>query len=189
MKLTTKLVSVLVCGTILVLGIETYYSVRDEVQTFQADLRRDASQRALTLAALIQDVWARAAAAGAAIDRRCERTGSLGRAVGLAERRTGGSAAAKGIPEQLAEIRAGREVLFQKRDSSGHGFLYTYVPSSSAALGRARSNCLTRSTDWIGFGTNATIGAGAVGTLCWPVVASSSRCWEFPWWAAPGTVD
>ncbi|HUE12716.1 MAG TPA: hypothetical protein VMR25_01010 [Planctomycetaceae bacterium] len=57
MKLTTKLVSVLVFGTILVLGIETYYSVRDNVQTFQADLRRDASQRALTLAALIQDVW------------------------------------------------------------------------------------------------------------------------------------
>jgi hypothetical protein len=31
MKLTTKLVSVLVFGTILVLGIETYYSVRDNV--------------------------------------------------------------------------------------------------------------------------------------------------------------
>jgi len=33
MKLTTKLVSALVLGTIVVLGIETYFSVRDDVQT------------------------------------------------------------------------------------------------------------------------------------------------------------
>ena len=57
MKLMTKLVVALVCGTILVLGIETYFSVRDDVQTFREDLRRDASQRARTLAVLIQDVW------------------------------------------------------------------------------------------------------------------------------------
>src|SRR5580698_1527340 len=120
MKLKTKLVSALVFGTIVILGIESYYSVGDEVHTFQDDLRRDERQRAVTVAALIQDVW---------------RTSGEQRALQLVDDANAQGASGvrwvwlnagpddprrpKVSPEQLAEIRAGREVLFQQRDSSG----------------------------------------------------------------------
>jgi two-component system, NtrC family, sensor kinase len=166
MKLTTKLVSVLVFGTILVLGIETYYSVRDEVQTFQADLRRDASQRALTLAALIQDVWRTSGEQRALqlIDDANKQGASGVRWVWL-DAGPGDPRRPKVSPEQLAEIRTGREVLFQERDSSGHGYLYTYI---SPKLGGSRPGALELSYSLDGldrFRHNAMIGAGAVGTL------------------------
>ena len=154
MKLATKLVFLLVFGTILVLGVETYFFVRDDVQTFQADLRRDAGQRTRTLAALIQDVWRTSGERRALqlIDDANAEGPSGVRWVWL-DAGPDDPRRPKASPTQLAEIRQGREVLFQERDQSGHGFLYTYISLKVGGSRPGRSNWPIRSTGWTGSGT------------------------------------
>ncbi|HEX4070968.1 MAG TPA: ATP-binding protein [Planctomycetaceae bacterium] len=166
MKLTTKLVAALVCGTILVLGIETYFSVRDDVQTFRQDLRRDASQRARSLAGLIQDVWKVSGERRALqlIDDANAEGPSGVRWVWL-DAQPGEPRAPKASPAQIAEIRQGQEVLIQEREPSGHGFLYTYL---SPNLGGSRPGAIEMAYSLDGldrFRHNAIIGAGVVSIL------------------------
>ncbi len=166
MKLMTKLVVALVCGTILVLGIETYFSVRDDVQTFREDLRRDASQRARTLAVLIQDVWKVSGEPRALhlIDDANAEGPSGVRWVWL-DAQPGEPRAPKASPAQIAEIRQGKEVLIQEREPSGHGFLYTYL---SPHVGGSRPGALELAYSLDGldrFRHNAIIGAGVVSIL------------------------
>jgi signal transduction histidine kinase len=166
MKLTTKLVAALVFGTIVVLGIETYFSVRDDVQTFRQDLHRNASQRARTLATLIQDVWRTSGERRALqlIDDANAEGPSGVRWVWL-DAQPADPRRPKASADQLDEIRKGREVLFQERDQSGRGLLYTYV---SLKIGGSRPGALELAYPLDGldrFRHNAMIGAGVVSAL------------------------
>ena len=171
MKLTAKLVSVLVFGTILVLGVETYFSVRDDVQTFREDSARDAGQRARTLGALIQDVWRTSGEKRALqlIDDANAEGPSGVRWVWL-DAAPGSSRTPKASPEQLAEIRSGHEVLFEKRDQAGHGLLYTYVSLSVGTARPGARNWPIRSTVSIGSGTMRWSGPAWSAACCSPAV-------------------
>jgi two-component system NtrC family sensor kinase len=166
MKLTTKLVSALVVGTILILGIETCLSVRDDVQTFRQDLQRDASQRSLSLAALIQDVWRTSGERRALqlIDNANAQGPSGVRWVWL-DAGSDDSRRPIATPEQINEIREGHEVLFEKRDQSGHGYLYTYFSPNVGASRRGALE-LAYSLDGLDrFRHNAIIGAGVASAI------------------------
>jgi signal transduction histidine kinase len=166
MKLTAKLVSFLVLGTILVLGIETYLSVRDDVRTFQDDMRQDAAQRARTLGALIQDVWRTSG------ERRALQLIDDANAEGPSRVRWVWLDAGPGDPRrpqassaQIAEVRTGRQTMFQERDRFGHDFLYTYAPTQ---VGASRPGALELAYSLDGldrFRHNAVIGAGLAGAI------------------------
>jgi signal transduction histidine kinase len=166
MKLALKLVAFLVVGTILVLGIETYFSVRDDVRTSQEDMRHDAAQRARTLEALIQDVW-RTSGERRALqlidDANAEGPSSV-RWVWL-DAGPDDPRRPKATSAQLAEVRAGRQTMFEDRDRSGHNSLYTYA---LAKVGTQRPGAieLAYSLDGLDrFRHNAVIGAGLVGAI------------------------
>jgi len=59
-KLTAKLVVLLIVGVILVVGAEAVVSIWQDVSTFKNDTRDDAEQMAGTLRQLVQHVWATA---------------------------------------------------------------------------------------------------------------------------------
>ena len=187
MKLTFKLVSLLVFGTILVLGVETWFSIRDAVQTFQEDLRRDASQRARSLAGLIQDVGAPSGEQRAlALIDEANADGPSGVRWVWLDAGPGDPRRPKASPEQIVQIRQGREVVFQERDSSGHGFLYTYF-SPKVPTPRPGALELGYSLDGADrFRHNAILGAAWSARSCWSGAAwlsqlSGLRSWEIPW--------
>ena len=73
-------------------------------------------------------------------------------------------------PDQVVAIRRGEEVLFQKRDRSGHGLLYTYLSLDVGGLAPGALE-LAYSLDGLDrFRHNAMVDAGAVGSCCWPEV-------------------
>jgi len=57
MKLTTKIVSLWMAGTLIVVAAGTFFAIRHDGRLLQDDLRSEASEIGQTLAPLIQDAW------------------------------------------------------------------------------------------------------------------------------------
>lgn len=130
MRLTAKLVSLLVAGMILVLAIEAVISIHRDVEVFEVDMRRDANQLGRTLKDLTEDVW---------------RTNGQQRALQLIEdaneeellvsvrwvwldARAGDTYRPRAPAERLEPVGRGQQISLQERDETGRGFLYTYIP-------------------------------------------------------------
>jgi hypothetical protein len=57
MRLTAKIVSLWMAGTLIVVAAGTFFAIRHDVRLLQADMQADAVEIGHTLAPLIQDAW------------------------------------------------------------------------------------------------------------------------------------
>ena len=57
MKLTAKIVSFWMAGTLIVVAAGTFFAIRHDVRLLQVNMRADAGEVGRTLAPLIQDAW------------------------------------------------------------------------------------------------------------------------------------
>jgi signal transduction histidine kinase len=146
MKLTAKLVFLLIAGAILVVGAETMVSIWQDVRTFEVEMRQDANRMGHTLRDLVEDVWVTGGQQRALrlIDDANREEGQMSVRVVWLDAPPGDARRPRAVGRELNEARAGRQVMFQERDTSGHGFLFTYVPleistEQPAALELAKS--------------------------------------------------
>ena len=130
MRLTAKIVSLWMAGTLLVVAAGTFFAIRHDVRLLQADMRADAVEIGHTLAPLIQDAWhtsgeKRALQLIADADRENRQVDV--RWVWLDGDSPEAQTARLSADDQQA-IRNGGTVLVEERDSAGRGSLHTYVP-------------------------------------------------------------
>jgi two-component system, NtrC family, sensor kinase len=132
MKLTAKIVSLWMAGTLIVVAAGTYFAIRHDVRLLREDMQADAVEIGRTLAPLIQDAWRtsgekRALQLIADADRENHQVdvrwvwldgdGSESQATNLSA-------------DDQQSIRKGGAVLVEDRDATGRGLLHTYVPVS-----------------------------------------------------------
>jgi two-component system NtrC family sensor kinase len=147
MRLTAKIVSLWMAGTLIVVAAGTFFAIRHDIGHLQEEMRAEASEVGRTLAPLIQDAW---------------RTSGEKRAlqlIGDANRENrqlnvhwvwldGASAEPPQAlsADDLQTIESGSVVFVEERDATGRGFLHTYVPVAVPAE-RAGAIELTNSLD------------------------------------------
>jgi len=130
MKLTAKIVSLWMAGTLIVVAAGTYFAIRHDVRLLREDMQADAVEICRTLAPLIQDAWRtsgekRALQLIADADRENHEVDV--RWVWLDGDGPEAQAAKLSADDQQA-IRNGGTILVEDRDATGRGFLHTYVP-------------------------------------------------------------
>ncbi|HET6324096.1 MAG TPA: HAMP domain-containing sensor histidine kinase [Planctomycetaceae bacterium] len=130
MKLTAKIVSFWMAGTLVVVAAGTFFAIRHDVRLLQENMRADASEVGRTLAPLIQDAWqtngeqrALQLLADANRDNRQVNVRWVWLDDPSAE-----NPIAKFPASNLQELRGGNLVFVEDREPSGKGFLRTYVP-------------------------------------------------------------
>jgi signal transduction histidine kinase len=145
-KLTAKLVFLLIVGAILVVGTEALVSIWQDVGTFKHDMRRDAEQMADTLRDLVEHAWATAGQERTLrlIDNANREDGQMTIRVVWLDAPPGDARRPRVDAAQRNDAGTGRWGMFQERDASGHGYQYTYVPlnvdsDKPAALELAKS--------------------------------------------------
>jgi signal transduction histidine kinase len=130
MKLTAKIVSLWMAGTLIVVAVGTFFAIRHDVRLLQEDMQADAVEIGRTLAPLIQDAWhtsgeKRALQLIADADRENRQVDV--RWVWLDGDGPEAQAAKLSADDRQA-IRNGGTILVEDRDATGRGFLHTYVP-------------------------------------------------------------
>src|SRR5580700_8328981 len=148
MKLTTKIVSLWMAGTLIVVAAVTFFAIRHDGRLLQDDLRSEASEIGQTLAPLIQDAWRTSGEQRALqliADANHNNRQLKVRWVWLDE-----NTAAEGTPvlsqSNLQAVRDGQLVYVEEREPRGRGVLHTYVPVAVAAP-RSGAIELTNSLD------------------------------------------
>jgi signal transduction histidine kinase len=148
MKLTVKIASLWMTGTLVVVAAGTFFAVRHDVALLQANMRADAGEVGRTLAPLIQDAWRTSGEKRAlqliADANRGNRQLNV-RWVWLDERSTENQTA-EFSADDLQSLRSGSVVFVEQREPAGRGFLRTYVPVSVASA-RIGAIELTNSLD------------------------------------------
>lgn len=130
MRLAAKLVSVLVIGVIVIVAIEAYVSVNRDIDVFQEEMLRDASQLGRTLKEFIEDVWqqnGQGRALELVNDANLQEPLVDVRVVWLDAKRDD-PAAPRVAAGSLHVVRDGKLMSIGQRDDAGRGFLYTYAP-------------------------------------------------------------
>jgi signal transduction histidine kinase len=130
MRLTAKIVTLWMAGTLIVVAAGTYFAVRHDLQLLQADMRADATEIGRTLAPLIQDAWRTSGEKRALqliADADHENHQLDFRWVWL-DGHSSDAQTAQLAASDLETIREGSVALVEDRDTSGRGFLHTYVP-------------------------------------------------------------
>ena len=130
MKLTAKIVSLWMAGTLIVVGLGTFFAIRHDMRLLQDDMRVDAVEIGRTLAPLIQDAWRtsgekRALQLLADADRENHQVDV--RWVWLEGASDGAQEATLSADDRQA-IHNGGTVIVEERDAAGRGYLHTYVP-------------------------------------------------------------
>ncbi|HXY34865.1 MAG TPA: HAMP domain-containing sensor histidine kinase [Planctomycetaceae bacterium] len=130
MKLTAKIVSLWMAGTLIVVGLGTFFAIRHDMRLLQDDMRADAVEIGRTLAPLIQDAWRtsgekRALQLLADADRENHQVDV--RWVWLEGASDGAQEATLSADDRQA-IHNGGTVIVEERDAAGRGYLHTYVP-------------------------------------------------------------
>jgi two-component system NtrC family sensor kinase len=135
MKLTTKIVSLWMAGTLIVVAAGTFFAIRHDRRLLQDDLRSEASEIGQTLAPLIQDAWRKSGEQRALqliADANQNNRQLNVRWVWLDEK-----TAAEGTPElsqsDRQAVNNGEMVYVEEREPSGRGLLRTYVPVAVAS--------------------------------------------------------
>jgi len=130
MKLATKLVSILVLGTIIILAIDGYLSVRRDIEIFETDMKRDAHLFGRAMKDSVIGVWHTKGSKHA-----LELIAGVNRGDHLLHIRWVWLNALSDDPyspraprEKLDIVVRGKETSFKERSKEGNGYLYTYVP-------------------------------------------------------------
>ncbi len=130
MKLTAKIVSFWMAGTLIIVAAGTFFAIRHDVHLLQENMRADAGEVGRTLAPLIQDAWQTSGEQRAlellADANRDNRQFNV-RWVWLDDRSTE-SPLARFPASNLQNLRGGNLVFVEDREPSGKDFLHTYVP-------------------------------------------------------------
>lgn len=130
MKLTGKLVSVILLEIVALLAVDGYLAVRREKEMFQSDMQRDASLLGNVLKDVVAETW-RAKGSEAAIQllKKSNREQHMMRArwvwLGLAEDEGFRPLAPAA---SLAPVAAGNELTLAVTDGRGEKLLCTYIP-------------------------------------------------------------
>lgn len=150
MKLTAKIVSLWMAGTLVVVAVGTFFAIRHDGSLLQENMRANAGEVGQTLAPLIQDAWrtsgeprALQLIADANRDNRQLNVRWIWLDDPQAHNQT-----AQFSPADFGNLRGGNVVCLEQRDPSGKGVLHTYVPVSVAST-RSGAIELTNSLDAI----------------------------------------
>jgi two-component system NtrC family sensor kinase len=130
MKLTARLVSLLLLGALVLLTIDTFVSIRREVATLEGDMRLNAGLLGRAMRGMLADVWSTQGewhALDLVRDANEAEKLAFVRFVWL-DAPPGDPACPRAPMEQLAPVRRGEEVSVRDRTDTGEGFLRTYVP-------------------------------------------------------------
>jgi two-component system, NtrC family, sensor kinase len=130
MKLTAKLLIFLIATVFVAVGVEAMVSIRQDIQTFESDMRRDTSQMGRTLRDLVEvvrQIGGQQRAFEVIQDANREESQVSVRWVQL-DAPPGDFRRSLADGRLLDEVRSGRQTTFLQRDASGRGNLYTYVP-------------------------------------------------------------
>jgi two-component system, NtrC family, sensor kinase len=130
MKITLKLVLVVLASAALILSLDGYLRMQRNVALFEADLEADAQMLGQVLGSMLADAWQRE---GQQRVQRIVKDANASHSR-LRFNWTGpGSMAAEHKrlsldAEQIASLREGAPVSVKVRNPKGYSFLYTYVP-------------------------------------------------------------
>jgi two-component system NtrC family sensor kinase len=140
MKLTAKIVSLWMAGTLIVVAAGTYFAIRHDVGLLEQDLRSDAGEIGETLAPLIQDAWRTSGEKRALqliADTNHDNANYEKRQFKVhwvwLDDQPSATSPERFSPAELDAIRGGKIVSVEDRDASGSGFLHTYVPVAVAS--------------------------------------------------------
>jgi two-component system NtrC family sensor kinase len=130
MKLTAKIVSLWMTGTLIVVAAGSFFAVRRDAESAHEHMRQDAAEIGGTLAPLIQDAWRTSGEQRAlqliADANRENRQLNVGWV--WIDRRPAGGSVPKLSAGDLQNLHSGNPVFVEERHPSGGGFLHTYVP-------------------------------------------------------------
>jgi two-component system, NtrC family, sensor kinase len=135
MKLTTKIVSLWMAGTLIVVAAGTFFAIRHDARLLQDDLRSEAGEIGQTLAPLIQDAWRTSGEQRALqliADANQNNRQLNVRWVWLDEKTAAGVTPALSQSD-LQAVNNRQLVYVEEREPSGRGVLHTYVPVAVAS--------------------------------------------------------
>jgi len=132
MKLTAKLVSILLLGIILLLAIDGYISIQRETHLFEANMRRNALLLGRAMKGLVADSWNADGGTRAEQlieDANAEEDRVSIRWVWLDATSESDLRLRPRVPrERLEPLLRGEEISLRSRDQDGDEYLHTYVP-------------------------------------------------------------
>jgi two-component system NtrC family sensor kinase len=135
MKLTAKIVSLWMAGTLVVVAASTFFAIRHDASLLQAEMRSNAGEIGRTLAPLIQDAWRTSGEKRALqliADANHDNRQLNVRWVWLDEQSAAnadGQFPTGPLPAaDLQDLGSGNVVFREDREPSGQGLLHTYVP-------------------------------------------------------------
>ena len=130
MKLTTKLVSFLFFGIVILLAIDGYMSVRREIHLRETYMRRSAHLLGLAMKGLVQERWLTEGEdlALKIIEEANEDEKEIRIRWVWLERSENDRYRPLASQEKLGALAQGQELCFRERDKQGKGYLYCYVP-------------------------------------------------------------
>ena len=132
MKLTAKLVSILLLGMIFLLAIDGYITIQRETDLFEANMKRDALLLGHAMKGLVVDSWR--AEGGARTQQLIEDANAAEDRVSIRWvwlEATANTDQCPRVPrEQLEPVLRGKEMSLRFRDQSGNEYFHTYVPVS-----------------------------------------------------------
>ena len=130
MKLTVRLVSLLLLGAFVLLTIDTFISIRRDVATLERDMRLNSGLLGRAMRGILADTWTtRGEARALALIRDANETEKQAfvRFVWL-DAPLGDPYRPLVAAERLAPVGRGEEVSLRDHTETGEGFLRTYVP-------------------------------------------------------------
>jgi two-component system, NtrC family, sensor kinase len=130
MKLTAKIVSLWVTGTLVLVAVCTFFAARHDRALLRTEMRADAGEIGRTLAPLVQDAWRTSGEERALqliADANRENRLLNVRWVRL-NHKPAEDQAANLSGDDLQSLRSGNTVFVESREPAGRGFLHTYVP-------------------------------------------------------------
>ncbi len=138
MKLTMRLLSLLLLGAFVLLAVDTYVSIRCEDAILERDMRLNSGLLGRAMRGILADAWSTRGES-----RALELIRDANEAEKLAFVRYVRLDAPPGDPsrplvpaERLAAVRHGEEVSLRDRSHTGEGYLRTYVPFPAADSGQ-----------------------------------------------------
>ncbi len=135
MKLTTKIVTLWMAGTLIVVAAGTFFAIRHDGRLLQDDLRGEAGEIGQTLAPLIQDAWRTSGEQRALqliADANHNNRQLKVRWIWLDEK-TAAEGTAGLSADDLHALRNSQTVYVEERAANGPGSLHTYVPVAVAS--------------------------------------------------------
>ncbi|MBN2294649.1 MAG: HAMP domain-containing protein [Pirellulales bacterium] len=132
MKLTAKLVSILLLGIILLLAIDGYISIQNETDLFELNMKRDALLLGRAMKGLVADSWN--VDKGVRAQQLIEDANAVEDRVSIrwvwldATPESDPSHCPRAPQKELVRVRRGNDVSLKLSNPDGSEYLYTYVP-------------------------------------------------------------